>query len=109
MTRPGSIHREPYCYTTTNGVNEMSEVKCQQCQSQMEKKRRVEKDLLMQFFGVLLFLGGISAIGISLFQYQSLFPFALVLGALGMWVGSKLGHDVFPIWLCPNCGYFFKR
>lgn len=81
-----------------------NEVTCQHCQTQMEKKLRVEKDLVMQVVGVILFITAL-----CLAFYFPLFPIGTVCGLLLMWIASKLGYEKYPIWLCPNCNSFFKR
>lgn len=76
-------------------------IKCQQCAAAMKKTKKVDSDLSLQVIGLLLFFVAC----VLLF----IFPLGTIAGIILMIAAGRMGHKRYPIWLCPNCGYYFKR
>jgi hypothetical protein len=67
----------------------------------MEKTKKVEKNLGLQLFGVLMCLVG--------FGLLFLVPVGTVAGVILIIAASQVGYKKVKIWKCEHCGYFFER
>lgn len=73
---------------------------CQQCGTEMNYGKIVEKSLVLQLLGVALFIIGlVMLIG---------FPLGTIIGIILMIVSARLGYSKKSGWKCGNCGYFFE-
>lgn len=78
----------------------LDEIKCQKCNGTMNKTEKIEKNLLHQLFGILIFIIGLLLC--FLFPIGTLFGLVLMYGAL------YLGYSKKKVWKCSNCGYYFE-
>ena len=76
-------------------------VLCEKCKAAMQKTKKVDKSLLLQIVGVFVFFFGLSCL--------ILFPIGTVIGIILMIAAARMGYSKKPVWLCPNCGFFFER
>ncbi len=74
---------------------------CQHCGTEMNATKKAERNFAMQIFGVAVFFFG--------FFLLFLFPVGTIIGLFVMLGGAMMGYKKIKIWLCPNCGAYFKR
>ena len=79
----------------------MENVECVQCHSSMKKTKKAETNMTAQIFGVVLFIIGLCLLFV--------FPIGTVIGLFIMIGAARMGYKQNKVWLCPECGYYFKR
>lgn len=76
-------------------------ITCTQCGGRMKKTTKAERNLSLQFFGIIVFIIGLAML--------FLFPIGTIIGILLMLAALGMGYKKKKIWKCEKCGYFFER
>lgn len=84
-----------------NRSNVAHAVNCEKCKSPMQKTKKVDKSILLQIVGVFVFIWGLCCLIV--------FPIGTIFGIVLMIAAARMGYSKKPVWLCPNCGFFFER